>query len=181
QEIGVVPLVEARVLTVGDHTIRTCADVTSMALLLVMRELHDAGVDPSGVILAPNLVQPGASSADTATPDEVAEQTVRSLELVVSAALAGVSVCVGGAGHTLQWAAETLAALHRQDAPWPVTFHCGGPLTNRALAAWRGDPDRVGNGQCVLAGQVARLHAARADATDSGRRASRGGPPDDQE
>ncbi|MGH4026650.1 MAG: class I fructose-bisphosphate aldolase [Pseudonocardiaceae bacterium] len=184
QEIGVVPLVEPRVLTVGDHTIRTCAHVTSMTLLMVMRELHDAGVDPSGVVLAPNLVQPGASSGQTATPDQVAGQTVRSLELVVSSTLAGVAVCVGGAGqtpHTPQWAAENLAALHRQDAPWPVTFHCGGPLTNRALATWRGDPERVGNGQRVLARQVNGLYAARLGAATSGRPTVRGAAPDDQE
>lgn len=158
QELGVLPVVEPRVLSAGDHTIRTCADVTSVTLLLVMRELHDAGVDPAGVVLKPSLVRPGAWSGQHSTADEIAERTVRALALVVGTELAGIAV--GWGAPDPMRAADTLAALRRRCAPWPITFCFGRALTDPVLAAWRGDPARAEDGQRALATQVATLAAA---------------------
>lgn len=157
QEVGVLPIVEPRVLSAGDHTIRTCADVTSVTLLLVMRELHDAGVDPAGVVLRPSVVRPGSWSGQHSTPEEIAERTVRALALVLGADLAGVAVG-WGAPDPLR-AADTLAALRSQYTPWPVTFCFGRALTDPVLAAWRGDPARVEDAQRALALRLAELNA----------------------
>ena len=158
QEAGIAAIVESEVLADGRHTIRTCADVTSMTLLLVMRELHDAGVDPAGVVLRPNLVVPGVSCGYRAEPDEIAERTVRALQLVVSAELAGIAFLSGGLRAVT--AVETLAPLQRQGAPWPLTFCFGRLLVDPALAAWRGDPARVPDGQQALAQRVNQISTA---------------------
>lgn len=157
QEVGVLPIVEPRVLSAGGHTIRTCADVTSVTLLLVMRELHDAGVDPAGVVLKPSLVRPGSWSGQDSTPEEIAERTVRALALVVGADLAGIAV--GWGAPSALRAPDTLAALRRQCAPWPVTYCFGRALTDPVLAAWRGDPARVEDGQRALTARLAELSA----------------------
>jgi fructose-bisphosphate aldolase, class I len=177
QEIGIVPVVEVDLLMAGDHTIRDCADVTSVTMLLIMRELHDAGVDLAGVVLAPSMVLPGSSSARPAEPDEVAERTVRALQLVVSAELAGVAFLSGGQ-HPAR-AAANLAALRRQPAPWPLTFSFGRVLTDPALAAWRGDPARVPDGQRALAQRVAEMTAAVQGRAASGRSPVGGALPGD--
>lgn len=148
QEAGVTPIVETEVLDDGDHTIGTCADVTSLTLLLVMRELHDVGVDPAGVVLKPNMVLPGALSGQQAEPAEVAERTVRALQLVVSAELAGVALFCGNQNPAS--ALRNLTAVQDQDAPWPLTFCFGRALLDPALAAWRGDPTRIQHGQRAL-------------------------------
>ncbi|MGH3909688.1 MAG: class I fructose-bisphosphate aldolase [Pseudonocardiaceae bacterium] len=158
QEAGVVPIVEPEVLADGDHTIHTCADVTSVTLLFVMRELHDSGVDLAGVVLKPGMVLPGASSGQLADPHEVAAHTVRALALVVSAELAGVAFHSGG--QSLERATENLAVMARQDTPWPLTFSFGRALVSPALAAWRGDPARVQAGQQALARRVECNNAA---------------------
>ncbi|MGH3795292.1 MAG: class I fructose-bisphosphate aldolase [Pseudonocardiaceae bacterium] len=158
QETGVVPIIEPDVLADGAHTIRTCADVTSVALLLVMRELHDAGVDISGVVLTPAMVLAGMSSGCHPDPDEVADRTVRALQLVVSAELAGVAFLSGAQSPVT--ATENLAATARKDAPWPLTFSFGRALVDPALAAWRGDPVRVQAGQQALAQRVEHNNAA---------------------
>lgn len=152
QEIGVVPVVEPAVLATGDHGIQACADVTSVTLLLVMRELHDAGVDISRVVLKPSMVLPGASSGQYADPGEVARHTVRALQLVVSAELAGVAF--GSGGQRPDTATEHLAAVQAHGTPWPLTFAFGRALVSPALAAWRGDPARVRHGQQALAQRV---------------------------
>jgi fructose-bisphosphate aldolase class I len=157
-EIGIVAIVESEVLADGRHTIRTCAEVTSMTLLLVMRELHDAGVDPAGVVLRSSLVVPGLSTGYRAEPDEIAERTVRALQLVVSADLAGVAFLSGSQRPAT--AIETLAALQYQGAPWPLTFGFGRLLVDPALAAWRGDPARIPDGQHALAQRVDEVGAA---------------------
>jgi fructose-bisphosphate aldolase, class I len=58
--------------------------------------------------------------------------------------------------HTARIAATAnLAAPRRMPAPWPLTFSFGRALADPALAAWRGDPGRAGDGQRSLANRVA--------------------------
>ncbi|MDW5609771.1 class I fructose-bisphosphate aldolase [Mycolicibacterium sp. D5.8-2] len=44
--------------------------------------------------------------------------------------------------------------------PWPLTFSFGRALVSPALAAWRGEPARVGDGQTALIERVAANGAA---------------------
>jgi fructose-bisphosphate aldolase, class I len=52
-------------------------------------------------------------------------------------------------------ATATPAALQHVSAPWPLTFSFGRALVDPALAAWRGDPGRVPDGQRALANREA--------------------------
>ncbi|MDQ4011907.1 MAG: fructose-bisphosphate aldolase class I [Actinomycetota bacterium] len=152
QETVIVPIVEPEVLMDGDHTIDRCAEVTSATLKLVMFELEDAGIDVSGIVLKPNMVVPGSTSGQQASPEEVAEQTVTTLMGVLPETLAGVAFLSGG--QSPEVATANLAAMQQHDTPWPLTFSFGRALVDPALKAWHGDPALVAEGQQALADRV---------------------------
>ncbi|MET8246932.1 class I fructose-bisphosphate aldolase [Streptomyces sp. NPDC005202] len=156
QEAGIVPIVEPEVLMEGTHGIARCAAVTSDVLQEVFAELDGAELD--GIVLKPNMVVPGRDSGETATPDEVAQATVSTLRAVVEEKVAGIAFLSGG--QSAAQATANLAAMQRLEAPWPLTFSFGRGLVDPALAAWRGDPERVADGQQALAHRVACNTAA---------------------
>jgi fructose-bisphosphate aldolase class I len=153
QEAGLVPVVEPEVLAYGTHDAERCSAVTAAVLFSVIAELQDFEVDLAAVVLKPNMVLPGTSSGDTTAPDAVAAQTIRTFHGLVPAEVAGIAFGCGG--QRPETATAHLAALRRATAPWPLTFSFGRALAQPALAAWRGDPGRVGDGQRALANRVA--------------------------
>lgn len=153
QEAGLVPIVEPEVLMEGAHGIRRCREVTSAALLVTFAELNDYGVALDGVVLKPNMVLPGASSPEPASPEVVASQTIQALRCVVPEQVAGVAFLSGGQSPAR--ATANLAAMPRLGPPWPVTFSFGRALVEPALAAWHGDPACAGAGRQALANRVA--------------------------
>src|SRR6266496_746026 len=68
--------------------------------------------------------------------------------------VAGIAFLSGG-GQSPATATVNLAALQQVAAPWPMTFSFGRALVDPALAAWRGEPGRVGAGQRALTNRVA--------------------------
>ena len=158
QEGGLVPIVEPEVLMDGDHTIERCAEVTRDTLATLMAELEEAGVDFAGTVLKPNMVVPGTTSGQEASPEEVAEQTVATLRAVLPDELAGVAFLSGG--QSPEMATANLAAMQKHDTPWPLTFSFGRALVDPALRAWLGDPDRVSAGQQALSDRVTPNSAA---------------------
>lgn len=152
QEAGMVPIVSPEVLADSDHDQGQCAGVTAVTLLLVMRELGDAGVDLTGTVLEPNMVVPGALSGQRADPSTIASETVAALRSGVPEGLAGIAFLPGG--QSPEQATANLAALQHVEAPWPLTFSFGRALIRPALDAWRGEPTRVRHGQRELAGRV---------------------------
>jgi fructose-bisphosphate aldolase class I len=152
QEAWCVPIVEPEVLMDGDHTIERCAEVTRATLETLMAELNEAGVDLAGTVLKPNMVVPGKTSGQQASPEEVAEQTVSVLRAVLPDSLAGVAFLSGG--QSPEEATANLAAMQKHDTPWPLTFSFGRALVDPALKAWRGDPDAVDAGQQALFSRV---------------------------
>lgn len=157
-EAGLVPLVEADVLTDGRHAIELGSAVTSAVLLGLISELQDFDVALDGVVLRLSMVLPGAGHGPRATPSEVAAQTVRALGGIVPAQVAGVTFLSGGQGPAA--ATANLAALLRTPVPWPLTFAFGRAPAKPALAAWRGEPGRIRAGQHALANRVACSLAA---------------------
>ena len=156
-EAGLVPVVEAEVLTASRSTLRHCELVTSIVLLEVMSELHDYGVDFEGVVLKPNMALPGSESGEHPPPADVAEATLGTLN-GVPATLAGGAFAASG--QRPEQATANLAAM--QDIPhlWPLTFSFGCALTGPALAAWRGEPGRWQAGQRALSRRVSMNMAA---------------------
>jgi fructose-bisphosphate aldolase, class I len=158
QEAVVVPIVEPEVLMDGDHTIDRCAEVTAETLRHVVAELAEAGVDLAGTVLKPNMVVPGTTSGQQASPEEVAERTVATLLAVLPETLAGVAFLSGG--QSPEVATANLAAMQQYTTPWPLTFSFGRALVDPALKAWHGDPARVAAGQQALADRVGPNSAA---------------------
>ncbi|HTF54045.1 MAG TPA: class I fructose-bisphosphate aldolase [Pseudonocardia sp.] len=157
QQEGLVPIVEPEVLMDGDHSLRRCAEVTARVHAALMAELAAFGVDPAGILLKPNMVVEGATHAERSTPEQVAEATVAVLRALPTE-LAGVAFLSGGQPPTR--ATANLAAMQEHRTPWPLTFSFGRALVDPALAAWAGDPARVGAGQAALGERVAANAAA---------------------
>ena len=158
QESVVVPIVEPEVLMDGDHTIERCAEVTRAALEYLLAELDEAGVDLAGTVLKPNMVVPGTTSGQQASPEEVAEATVTTLRAVLPETLAGVAFLSGG--QSPEVATANLAAMQKHETPWPLTFSFGRALVDPALKAWHGDSALISAGQQALAGRVQPNSAA---------------------
>jgi fructose-bisphosphate aldolase, class I len=157
QQAGVVPIVEPEVLMDGDHNWGACRDVTNEVHAAVRTELALFNVDLAGIVLKPNMVLEGQNYARQSTPEEVSEITVAVLK-AWPADLAGVAFLSGG--QPPKRATANLEAMQAHRTPWPMTFSFGRALVSPALSAWRGDPDRVADGQAALIERVAANGAA---------------------
>ena len=159
QEGGLVPIVEPEVLMDGDpgtHSIGRCEEVTRFVLETVFDALYAARISLEGMVLKPNMVIDG-KRARKATPEEVAESTLRVLRRTVPAAVGGIAFLSGG-----QSDEEATAHLSLMNAagplPWRLTFSYGRALQAAAIQAWGG---KAAN---LAAGQRAFLHRARMNA-----------------
>ena len=157
QEAGLVPIVEPEVLMAGDHGIDRCAQVTAAVHEAVREHLALLNVDLAGIVLKPNMITEGEENPQRSTPQEVAAATVDVLRSWPED-LAGVAFLSGG--QPPERATANLAAMQSYDTPWPLTFSFGRALVSPALAAWRGEEDRVRDGQAALSEHVAANAAA---------------------
>jgi fructose-bisphosphate aldolase, class I len=157
QEAGLVPIVEPEVLMDGGHNRGVCREVTSGVHTAVRTELALLNIDLAGIVLKPNMILEGDGYARQSTPAEVADFTVGVLR-AWPGDLAGVAFLSGG--QSPERATANLAAMQQHQTPWPLTFSFGRALVSPALSAWRGDPDRVADGQAALIERVAANGAA---------------------
>lgn len=157
QEAGIVPIVEPEILMDGPHSghdIDECYRVTEWTLRTVFRELYDARVSLEGMVLKPNMVIAGQKSAKQASPEEVAEKTLRCLKSTVPAAVPGIAFLSGGQSD--EAATQHLSLMNAAgNLPWALTFSYGRALQAAALKAWSGKSENV------AAGQRAFTHRAR--------------------
>jgi fructose-bisphosphate aldolase class I len=150
QEAGIVPIVEPEVLMDGAHPLERCEEVTNLVLDSVFSHLFAARVVLEGMILKPNMVIPGKKCADQATPERIAEATVRTLKRQVPAAVPGIAFLSGGQKPTD--ATLHLNLMHAAGPlPWALTFSYGRALQEDALNAWAGKESGIANGQKALA------------------------------
>lgn len=149
QEAGIVPIVEPEVLMDGAHSIDRCEEVTADVLEAVFDRLNAHRIHLEGIVLKPNMVISGQKAPHRATPEQVADATVRVLTRHVPAAVAGIAFLSGGQS-------ETEATLHldlmnkKPNLPWPLTFSYGRALQQSALNAWSGDAAKIAAGQAVF-------------------------------
>ena len=146
QEAGLVPIVEPEVLMDGDHTIERSFEVTSRTLHAVFTELRDQRVHFEQMLLKPNMVLPGYDGSEQATPEEVAEWTLRCFYRHVPAAVPGIVFLSGGQSD--EDATANLNAMNaRGPHPWELSFSYGRALQAPALKAWRGEAANIEEGQ----------------------------------
>jgi fructose-bisphosphate aldolase class I len=149
QEAGIVPIVEPEVLMDGDHTIERCEVVTNHVLASVFAHLNAAHIYLEGIVLKPNMVIAGKKCTQRASPEAVAEATVRTLKRHVPAAVPGIAFLSGGQSPT-----EATLHLSLMNAlgplPWALTFSYGRALQDTALKAWGGNSSGYSGGQKEL-------------------------------
>ena len=162
QEAGLVPIVEPEVLMDGDHDIDTCLEVTEATLREVFYQLGRQGVVLEGMLLKPNMVISGASAADWAGPQEVAEKTIACFKRTVPAAVPGIVFLSGGQSDAE--ATVNLDAINRRaaaGAPWELSFSYGRGLQAAPLKAWSGKAENVARAQLAYYQRARFTSAAR--------------------
>jgi fructose-bisphosphate aldolase class I len=150
QEADIVPIVEPEVLMDGAHDLARCEEVTNVVLDRVFSQLFAARIALEGIVLKPNMVISGKKCPRQASPEEVAQATVRTLKRQVPAAVAGIAFLSGGQSSTE--ATLHLSLMHAAGPlPWPTTFSYGRALQDDALHEWGGQPAKFERGQQVFA------------------------------
>jgi fructose-bisphosphate aldolase, class I len=163
QEASIVPIVEPEVLMDGGHTLERCEEVTNTVLDRVFSHLFAARVYLEGMILKPNMVIAGKKCAQQASPEQVAEATLRTLKRQVPCAVPGIAFLSGGQS-------PTQATLHLSlmnasgSLPWALTFSYGRALQEDALGIWGGKSTAFAAGQQALAVR-AKLNSLAAGGT----------------
>ena len=143
QEAGMVPIVEPEVLMDGSHDIAACAKVTERVLKVVFEELDNYKVNLKGMLLKPNMVLPGEDSSGKASPQEIAEETLKVMSTVVPSGVPGLVFLSGGQSATE--ATENLRALNSLGGTpsWELSFSFGRALQSTAMKIWKGDPKNL--------------------------------------
>ena len=150
QELGIVPIVEPEVLMDGDHSTGRFAEVNEAVLAEVFSALRRHHVQLENMILKPSMVLPGKERR-RASPEEVAEETLKVFKRTVPAAVPSINFLSGG--QTPKEATENLNAINQQkgNAPWQLSISYGRALQQPALQAWSGkDENRVVMQQALL-------------------------------
>jgi len=152
QEGGLVPIVEPEVLIDGDHTIERCYEVTDETLRTVFSELRTQNVAFDQMILKPSMVISGKQCPQQASPQEVAEKTIKCLRDNVPASVPGIAFLSGG--QTPEQAAEHLHLMNseplKSQCPWRVTFSYARAIQQPALEHWKGQTNNVAEAQKLL-------------------------------
>jgi len=159
QEQDIVPIVEPEVLMDGDHDLEKCKEVTSKTLKAVFAKLVEHGVVLEGVILKPNMVIPGKESTVQASPQEIAETTVKTFLETVPTQVPGIVFLSGG--QTPDEATENLAAINQIGGPWQLSFSYGRALQDEALKAWAGKSENVPAAQKAFLERAKKVSLAR--------------------
>ena len=143
QAEGIVPIVEPEVLMDGDHTLQRAAEVIEDVLHEVFHALHRHGVVLEHMVLKPSMVTPGKDHADKATPEQVAEATIKVFRRTVPAAMPSINFLSGGQGP--EEATANLNAMNRMfpNEPWEISFSYGRALQQPALQAWLGKAENA--------------------------------------
>jgi len=157
QQAGLVPIVEPEVLCDGEHDLARCQKVTELTLAYQYKALADHHIYLEGTLLKPNMVTPGQSNPNRASPEQIGLATVTALRRGVPIAVPGVVFLSGGQSEIE--ATQNLNAINSVPGPkpWTLTFSYGRALQASVLKAWQGKSANLGVAQKVL------LHRAKAN------------------
>ena len=142
QENGIVPIVEPEVLMDGTHDIDRFAEVNQAVLVEVFHALHRHCVQLENMILKPSMVVPG-KELRRASPEEVAEATLKVFKRTVPVAVPSINFLSGG--QTPEEATENLNAINqiKGNAPWQLSSSFGRALQQPAQQAWGGKDENL--------------------------------------
>lgn len=147
QAEGIVPIVEPEVLMDGDHDMARCEAVNQAVLHSVFHSLYRHKVVLEHMILKPGMITPGKDHDHKASPEQIAEATLRVLMRCVPAAVPGIVFLSGG--QSPEDATLNLDAINRMadNAPWLLSFSYGRALQNPVISTWKGQEDQVSAAQ----------------------------------
>lgn len=147
---GFVPIVEPEVLIDGDHAIERSAEVIEEVLHTVFHALHRHKVVLECIVLKPSMVTPGKDLPSRASPEQVAEATIKVFRRAVPAAVPSINFLSGG--QTPEEATANLNAMNAMfpAAPWELSFSYGRALQEPALKAWQGKTENAAATQQAL-------------------------------
>merc|ERR1719481_877265 len=149
QANGLVPIVEPEVLCDGDHTLDRCQKVTETVLAATYKALNDHHVYLEGTLLKPNMVTPGQSCPQQATPEQIGCATVTALSRTVPPAVPGIVFLSGGQSEIQS--TTNLNAINKFNGPkpWRLSFSFGRALQASAIKAWNGSDVAAGQDQLI--------------------------------
>mmetsp|Transcript_17190 Transcript_17190/g.35719 ORF Transcript_17190/g.35719 Transcript_17190/m.35719 type:complete len:408 (-) Transcript_17190:2574-3797(-) len=152
QAAGLVPIVEPEVLLDGDHNIEETAYWTERVLSFTFRALNEYDVCLDAILLKPNMINPGGDNPKRASPEDVAQYTLRTMMRGVPAAVPGIHFLSGGMSD--EEATLNLNLLNTiegsERAPWSLTFSYGRALQISVLKLWAGVDANADNAQKLL-------------------------------
>ena len=158
---GFVPIVEPEVLIDGNHTIERSAEVIEKVLCAVFHALHRHRVILECIVLKPSMVTPGKDLPSRASPEQVAQATIKVFRRAVPAAVPSINFLSGG--QTPVEATANLNAMNAlfPDVPWELSFSYGRALQEPALQAWQGKAENTAATQQALYQRALLNGAAR--------------------
>ncbi|KAJ4784178.1 Fructose-bisphosphate aldolase [Rhynchospora pubera] len=148
QDNGLVPIVEPEILLDGEHGIDRTFEVAQKVWAEVFFYLAENNVMFEGILLKPSMVTPGAECKDRATPEQVADYTLKLLKRRIPPAVPGIMFLSGGQSEVE--ATLNLNAMNQQPNPWHVSFSYARALQNTCLKTWGGLPENVKAAQDAL-------------------------------
>ncbi|CAA7410911.1 unnamed protein product [Spirodela intermedia] len=148
QDNGLVPIVEPEILLDGDHGIERTFEVAQKVWAEVFFYLAENNVFFEGILLKPSMVTPGAECKDRATPQQVADYTLKLLRRRIPPAVPGIMFLSGGQSEVE--ATLNLNAMNQAPNPWHVSFSYARALQNTCLKTWGGLPENVKAAQDAL-------------------------------
>lgn len=153
EQAGLVPIVEPEVLIDGTHTIGESRDAIIETLRATFDALKRYRVDLRGIILKSSMALPGKESGIKASPQEVADETVKALMASVPHEVPGVVFLSGG--QSPEEATQNLNAMAKQGPhPWRLTFSYSRALQDPVMAAWMGDDKNIAKAQKIFRERV---------------------------
>lgn len=150
QSVGMVPIVEPEVLLDGDHSMDRCYEVIEAVQHAVFHALYRYGVIFEYMLLKPSMVMPGKDNPAKASPEEIAEKTLKELKRTVPAAVPSINFLSGG--QTPEQATANLNAMNMMagHAPWLLSFSYARALQEPVLKSWAGKTENVAIAQTAL-------------------------------
>ncbi|NJA61035.1 fructose-bisphosphate aldolase class I, partial [Streptomyces sp. NEAU-H3] len=148
QASGLVPIVEPEVMLDGEHDIDQTMEVAEMVWAETFKYMADNKVMFEGILLKPAMITPGAECKTRATPDQIADYTLKMLRRRVPPAVPGIMFLSGGQSELE--ATLNLNAMNQSPNPWHVSFSYARALQNSVLKTWQGKPENHDAAQSAL-------------------------------